>query len=426
MADPSLSQFLTNPTSTVIPPNPVLQGTAGAAQALQNGQPSQAPQAAQQATNVPAPPGDPNSLIPGASNGQVSPEMQARLMAGMTPGAQPSPAPADATQPGVPPTAPPVSQSPTAPPGQTHLSQVRGPFGTKGVLGDVLGHVMDIFLVNAGLKPEYTQRVQQAKYADALGDFENDPQGAVNRLSQAGYIDQAQTLQNNLVHQQYETVEEQKDRQDMIIKQLTKPADLAKAASAGAQTFFSQASTATPRNAVAMNAMIRKRVSQIDPDLLTGFPDPKDYPDPKDLAKEMNNWSLSGMSVGTKYAADQRATYQQGELGARQQGLNIQQQSVNQSGANMASEAAARSQEAADRAQAAKDRAANQASEAALRKQQINESQARERLTRSKLPAPGLYGPDASGNYWEVKSDGSRVPAHPPHKSIVDSIKSIF
>lgn len=60
----------------------------------------------------------------------------------------------------------PVSPDPSDPHHFVHA--LNGPFKTHGVIGDVLGHVMDAVLVGAGLKPEYGPRSQTAKQEDAL------------------------------------------------------------------------------------------------------------------------------------------------------------------------------------------------------------------------------------------------------------------
>lgn len=64
-----------------------------------------------------------------------------------------------------------------------YSKHVNGPFKTHGVVGDILGHVMDAVLVGAGLHPEYTQRAQAAKQADAINGYQNDPTGALMKLT---------------------------------------------------------------------------------------------------------------------------------------------------------------------------------------------------------------------------------------------------
>lgn len=59
---------------------------------------------------------------------------------------------------------------------------VNGPLGTHGVVGDILGHLMDMALVQSGLKPEYSTRLQAAKDSDVLDGYDADPIAAINRV----------------------------------------------------------------------------------------------------------------------------------------------------------------------------------------------------------------------------------------------------
>lgn len=77
----------------------------------------------------------------------------------------------------------PVQGSPDPSDPHAYRDAVNGPFKLHGVAGDILGHVMDAVLVSAGLKAEYGPRVQAAKEADAINGFQNDPTGALQRLT---------------------------------------------------------------------------------------------------------------------------------------------------------------------------------------------------------------------------------------------------
>lgn len=77
----------------------------------------------------------------------------------------------------------PTSSGPDPSDPHQYRDAVNGPFKTHGVIGDILGHVMDAVLSSAGLKPEYGPRVQAAKEADAINGYQNDPTGALMRLT---------------------------------------------------------------------------------------------------------------------------------------------------------------------------------------------------------------------------------------------------
>lgn len=76
--------------------------------------------------------------------------------------------------------------------------QRQGMFGTKGTLRDILGIVGDAFLMQSGNKAIYNPVRQQEKMGDAMTGYTADPLAAIERLSQAGFGDQAAEL-----HKQY-------------------------------------------------------------------------------------------------------------------------------------------------------------------------------------------------------------------------------
>lgn len=79
----------------------------------------------------------------------------------------------------------------------------KGIFGVKGTLRDILGYVGDAFLMNAGQKAIYGPGRQQERVSDAIGtDFADNPEAAVQRLYEAGFADEAQEFQKNLIAQQ--------------------------------------------------------------------------------------------------------------------------------------------------------------------------------------------------------------------------------
>lgn len=124
-----------------------------------------------------------------------------------------------------------------------YAQHVNGPFKTHGIIGDILGHVMDAALVSAGLKPEYTERSMAAKQADAINGYQNDPTGALMRLAATSGVPAATAFQTGAdadvaAHNKVAT-----DQADLLIK-----ANQAKLAQAAAviKAHQQQANMASP------------------------------------------------------------------------------------------------------------------------------------------------------------------------------------
>lgn len=76
-----------------------------------------------------------------------------------------------------------------------------GMFGTRGTLRDILGVVGDAFLTQAGRNTVYAPQRDRERMADAMTGFTNSEESAmaaIERLSQAGYTDQARQLYENI------------------------------------------------------------------------------------------------------------------------------------------------------------------------------------------------------------------------------------
>lgn len=92
-------------------------------------------------------------------------------------------------------------------PSQNRLKELiprKGLFGVKGTLRDVLGVVGDAFLVQGGGKPVYQPRRDQERKGDALYGYQDDPEGAIDRLAAAGYTDEAILLADQYAKRQKE------------------------------------------------------------------------------------------------------------------------------------------------------------------------------------------------------------------------------
>lgn len=59
----------------------------------------------------------------------------------------------------------------------------KGMFGVKGTLRDIIGTIGDAFLMNEGRDPLYYQQRQNEKIGDALRGLNDDPMGAIQRVS---------------------------------------------------------------------------------------------------------------------------------------------------------------------------------------------------------------------------------------------------
>lgn len=109
--------------------------------------------------------------------------------------------PSDQTQANIPGgyhTPAPVDQGPDPSDPHQYRDAVNGPFKTHGVAGDILGHLMDMVLVSGGLKPEYSNRVQAAKQADAIHGYQNDPTGSLERLASVAGVPEATAFQTGV------------------------------------------------------------------------------------------------------------------------------------------------------------------------------------------------------------------------------------
>lgn len=83
----------------------------------------------------------------------------------------------------------------------------RGMFGIRGTARDVLGAIGDAFLTQAGRDNVYRPRREQEREADAMRGFQDDPIGAISRLTEGGFTRQAremhqQGIENNVRNEQ--------------------------------------------------------------------------------------------------------------------------------------------------------------------------------------------------------------------------------
>lgn len=109
-----------------------------------------------------------------------------------------------------------AAQDPDAP---SFRSQVRGPFGSHGVLADILGNILE--------PNHYNARVQYAKEADIVKDFASDPQGTMLRLTALEGIPAAQQFQSNNATIGHVNAETGQLQQATALSQATMPAVVA-------------------------------------------------------------------------------------------------------------------------------------------------------------------------------------------------------
>lgn len=100
------------------------------------------------------------------------------------------------------------------------------------VLRDVLGTFGDALIMRDGGQPVYTPNREQRKYSRALGDdFAQNPLAAIRRLQQAGFGQQAQQMQGQIIDR--EKTAAQIAAQEALVRQ--RDAQVAKAQNYGTQ-----------------------------------------------------------------------------------------------------------------------------------------------------------------------------------------------
>lgn len=210
----------------------------------------------------------------------------------------------------------------------TNSQQVNGPFKTHGVVGDILGHLMDMVLVGSGLNPEYSPRVHAAKEADALGDFQNDPQGAVTRLAKIDPVQAMQLQQNTIINQ----ARQAQIKNDTIKNQLElamAPGKILEQNTKSLTGLQGLAMTANDNNAPTIASRISKLIAQYG---LQDFA-------PTDMsAAGLKAWGEAGIDPGTQLTLAQKATEQAAQLAQGDRRINIEQQNADTNKANVGSE----------------------------------------------------------------------------------------
>lgn len=77
----------------------------------------------------------------------------------------------------------------------------KGLFGIHGLARDILGAIGDGYLTAHGQKLQYAPQRDRERQSDALRHFSDQPDEAVQRLSNAGFSEEAMALQDNLAKQ---------------------------------------------------------------------------------------------------------------------------------------------------------------------------------------------------------------------------------
>lgn len=196
----------------------------------------------------------------------------------------------------------------------------KGMFGIKGTFRDILGTLGDALLMGNNQQAMYAPRRQQEKIADALFDYQTNPQQAIQRLSNAGFVSEADKMRKSLSETQ--------------LNQARQNAEQDKAVG----TYAQYVNTLTPENykqyAPALNAYAKSRG--------LAFPPLPDTYNESEIASRLN----SGMKV---YESERLKQYEKGleetERHHRETAANTRR------GQDKADARAAASRSAADRRQ---------------------------------------------------------------------------
>lgn len=225
-------------------------------------------------------------------------------------------------------------QSPQLQAPASFTSQVKGPFGSHGVLGNVLGILGDIVLSGAGLPPQYLPKLQMAHQADAMAknDFANDPQGTLARLTSVIGAPQAQQI--------YDEQSLNAQRQQQVkLAQAKLPFEIADQKQKVYNYARSVAATATDKNYPQVYNQVSRLLSNVG-----GTPDeiglPTSY-DPEAI-KSVQMGGMTGAEQNTAGYHDSRLK-QIDQQHAEQSRHNlttegVAQQNANSTAANVASE----------------------------------------------------------------------------------------
>ncbi len=231
-----------------------------------------------------------------------------------TPPVMPTPDPSSAQTPAA--SAQPVPQTPSAPPAMqaqkdpdadTHLKAVKGPFGTKGILGGVLGTLEDALLVGAGLQPVYQPKVAAAKQADAISGWDTDPAGAYIKLANVAGVksaDEALSQWNEMKRQNALTAQTNANTAATVAKT---PEEIRQLQLKNKAPLYSTAANLKDDNsAKAFGANVRATYAR------NGW-DTSDLPS-DDSLESWKNWSVQGVSPDVELQQNNLMNYRGNRL----------------------------------------------------------------------------------------------------------------
>lgn len=216
---------------------------------------------------------------------------------------------------------------------QSFVSQVEGPFHTKGILGAVLGTVQDAILHDIGAPSQYWSKVSTARQADAIGtpqQWQDDPAGMYLKYANVAGVNAADDHLNNILSGQYRSAETAKATQDAANAKAIAPYQLQQAKFKAAAPFYNLAASMTdkssPSDAAGVAATIKAgwARNQLDPSDL-----PTDW-----SPQGLKSWATQAIPGGTQVTAQNNAAYHDQRLDQIDKQIDIQQQRADRQSAH--------------------------------------------------------------------------------------------
>ena len=246
-----------------------------------------------------------------------------------------SPSPTEASPVGPSTQAPAQAQAPSA------VSQVKGPFGTHGTLGGILGVLGDVVLSSAGLQPQYLPKLQEAREADAVSNAQNDPVGAYQNLVKVSGVSAADQWLGGQIRNQYTAQQAKNAQQTANIQARQAPITAQEGVAKVIAPLYGFANNATDATAGPISSLIKSKLAAIGEN-------PDDWNVPTD-AEGLKAWAKNGISPEQAQTAADRQAQNAETNDIRRESIAERSQAAAQASADRAAALAARSDRPATR-----------------------------------------------------------------------------